>query len=115
MSCLGATAYQMKMPDSPIEHEYTIARLRTLRPKESMIYFTGFLEEERMNNPTGAANAIANVAYGLMERGLIHLTQKRISPPITSNGLVSWSKGAGDGFNYIAIGATPKKQPMRWS
>jgi hypothetical protein len=102
----------MKMPDSP---EYIIKRLRELEPMQSVIYFTGFLEEERLNNPNGPANIIANIAYGLMERGLILLTQKRISAPVTQTGLVSWSKGTGKGFHYIAIGATPKKQIMRWS
>jgi hypothetical protein len=103
------------MSDSLTTPEYTIKRLRELQPMQSMVYFTGFLEEERLSNPNGPANTIANVAYGLMERGLIHLTQKRISPPITQNGLVSWSKGTGKGFHYIAIGATRKKQAMRWS
>ena len=108
----------MEMSDSLTTPEYTIKRLRELQPTQSMIYFTGFLEEERLNNPNGPANAVANVAYGLMERGLVHLIQKRISPPVTQTGLVSWSKGTGKGFNYIAIGATPPKQPRlprRWT
>ena len=108
----------MKMPDSLTAPEYIIKRLRELEPSQSMVYFTGFLEEERLLDPTGPASAIANVAYGLMERGLVHLTQKRISQPITSNGIISWSKGSGKGFVYIATGALPKKQIrqlMRWS
>ena len=107
----------MKMSDSLTAPEYIIKRLRELQPAQSMTYFTGFLEEERLNNPNGSANTIANVAYGLMERGLIHLIQKRVSLPVTHDGLVNWSKGTGKGFHYIAIGATPPKQPRlprRW-
>ena len=93
-------------------HEYTIKRLRELQPMERMIYFTGYLEVERLRDPNGAANIIATAAYSLMEKGFILLTQKRISPPINRYGLVSWSDGMGSGFTYIATGVTPKKR--RW-
>ena len=82
-----------------------------------MIYFSGFLEEERVTNPDGPVNAIANIAYGLMEGGLIHLTQRRIGPPRISTGEINWSRGIGKGFHYIATGALPKKRLrlVRWS
>jgi hypothetical protein len=97
------------------EHDYTIKRLRELGPGEKLVYFTGFLEEERLRHPNGMANTIAIVAYSLMEQGKIILTQKRVSPPINRVGNVSWDHGVGSGFSYIAIGAIPKKKYGNWS
>lgn len=103
------------MSDSLLPHEYIIKRLRELQPQHSIIYFTGFLDEERNRSPFGPASVIATVAYDLMKRGLVHLTQKRVSPPRELNGLVNWNEGTGQGFTYIATGATPKKKPIRWT
>lgn len=103
------------MPEAMTSHEYILHRLRQISPKESIIYFTGFLEEERLRNPNGSANTIATLAYSLHERGVVHLTQRRLSQPITKFGQIGWVSGTGSGFNYIATGATPKKQPMRWT
>ena len=101
---------------SALPPEYIIKRLRELGPSERIIYFSGFLEEERVRNPDSPATAIAFVAYGLMERGLIHLTQKRISAPRILTGEISWSKGVGAGFHYIATGALPKRKlRVRWT
>ena len=97
------------------EYDYTIKRLRELGPAQKLVYFTGFLEEERMKNPQGPINAIAVVAYSLMEQGKIILTQKRISPPLNRVGNVSWDMGMGSGFNYIATGAIPKRKYGDWN
>lgn len=93
-------------------HEYVIKRLHELQPAEKYIYFTGFLEEVRLNDRN--VNAIASTAYHLMERGLIILTQKRISLPISYTGTVSWTLGTGKGFSYIAIGTIPKRKKVNW-
>jgi hypothetical protein len=93
-------------------HEYVIKRLHELRPLEKYIYFTGFLEEERLKDQR--INAIANAAYRLMERKIIILTQKRLSLPISGTGIVSWIQGTGNGFSYIAIGTIPKRKKVDW-
>ena len=110
----GATAYQIGMHFLS-EHDYTIKRLRELGPAQKLIYFTGFLEEERLKHPNGPINAIAVTAYSLMEQGKILLTQKRISPPINRVGNVSWETGMGSGFTYIATGVIPKRKYGNWS
>ena len=105
----------MSDPSTLLPHEIVIRRLKNLGPYDTFVYFRGFLEEERVKNPQGPAEAVGSAAHDLMANGVIHLTQRRISPPQTDIGTVDWRHGSGRGFEYIATGAVPPKKPMRWS
>jgi hypothetical protein len=89
--------------------EFTIEKLKNLRPGESFVYFVGFLDGERLKDPLGDSNTVAAVAYDLAANGRILLTQKRISSPKTKGGHIDWQFGQGRGFEYIATGAIPKQ------
>ena len=95
-------------------HEIVIRRLRNLQPGEILVYHIGFLEADRLNDPDGSINRVADAAYDLMCAGMLHLTQKRISAPITKDGFIDWKIGKGHGFRYLATGATvkPKRNPQ---
>jgi hypothetical protein len=89
-------------------HEQTIHRLRTLKPGERVTYFIGYLDSDRLADPLGPANTLAMIAFDLCREGKIHLTQKRLGPPL-SRGVVDWKGGHGPGFKYIATGALVKQ------
>lgn len=89
--------------------EELIRSLYNLRPGERIIYFIGFLDKERYDNPTGKYAAVAQVAQDLAERGLILLIQERISPPLR-NKLLDWTFGIGGGFRYWAVGSKQKEK-----
>ena len=90
--------------------QYMINKLRNLRPGESLVYFVGFLDSEKISTPRSDNSIIAGVAYDLALEGKVLLTQKRLSHPITKEGHIDWSRGKGDGFKYIATGAYPKQR-----
>ncbi len=100
----------MQVPYKP--HELIIWRLRRLQPGEIFVYHIGFLESDRLSDPDGSLNRIANTAYDLMSDGSIILTQKRISSPMTKEGRLDWKSGSGAGFQYIATGAKPKQKKL---
>ena len=91
---------------------HAIKTLRSLKPGESYVYFVGYLDGERLTAPFGGNSMIAAAAYELMQQGYVHLTQKRVGPPMVKNGIIDWKLGQGGGFRYIATGAQPKKKPM---
>jgi len=78
-----------------------IPAIRELKKGEKVVYHTGFLDSDR-----GVPNVrvIATEVFERARVGLIHLTQRRLGPPI-SNGQVDWRNGVGPGFEYIATGA----------
>jgi elongation factor P hydroxylase len=76
-------------------------------------YFTGYLDLERMYAPKSETCQVADFAYSLMQEGKVHLTQRRMSPPVAHNKEINWVWGIGQGFEYIATGATPRPKPAR--
>ena len=91
-----------------VTSDYLTKKLRDLRPGESLIYFVGYLDSERLYNP-GSQNArVSDVAYDLCKEGKVCLTQCRVGPPISNGGMIDWKNGLGGGFKYIATGRQPK-------
>jgi hypothetical protein len=102
------------MEENKTAHAIIYNRLWNIQPGEQIIYHVGFLDYERDHLPSESPlNKIANFAYTLMMEGRAHLTQRRIDPPKLSNGAVDWHRGTGQGFEYIATGARPKKEAMK--
>lgn len=94
-------------------HAVTFNRLWNIQPSEQIIYYVGFLDSDRDLLPLESAlHKIANLAYQLMKEGRLHLTQRRITPPALHTGVIDWHRGVGQGFEYIATGAHPKKEKM---
>ena len=94
-------------------HAVIYNRLWNIQSGEQIIYHIGFLDYERDQLPSESAlNKIANFAYQLMMEGRVHLTQRRITPPSIRGGKIDWNHGVGQGFEYIATGAHPKKEKM---
>lgn len=92
--------------------DLAIKDLKSLKPGETYVYFTGFLESEKLNNPDSDSCKLAAFAFSLMEAGKVILVQKRLSRPYDQHGALNWSSGMGHGFHYIAVGVTPKvKKP----
>lgn len=87
-------------------------KLMSLLPGEAYVYFVGFLDAERSVRPDGEAAALADLAYDLYQEKKVHLTQRRLSPPLKYNGSEDWHGGVGQGFEYIATGAQPPRKPM---
>lgn len=85
-----------------------IGSLLAIRPGQSVIYFTGFLDLER----GGTAMKAPVLARQLASRGRVYLTQRRLGPP-TIEGAVDWQRGIGPGFEYIATGAIGKPNDQR--
>ena len=90
--------------------DFAIKALKNLQPGETYIYFTGFLESERLNNPLGENSRLADFAYSLMEDGKITLLQQRLTFPVNRLGKVDWREGIGRGFHYIAVGVQQKNR-----
>lgn len=90
--------------------DIAIKALKNLRPGETYIYYSGYLESERLNNPLGEFSRLADFAYSLMEAGKVTLIQRRLSPPRNRYGRTDWKEGKGDGFDYIAIGIQQKNR-----
>lgn len=100
--------------DFATDLELSIQTLRSLQFGNSFTYFTGFLDFERLRNKHTKGCKLANQAYDLWLEGKVHLTQKRVSDPIElKTGLINWSRGIGEGFEYIATGAHPNEKPKR--
>lgn len=99
----------MNSPDYFTDQEYALKTLSNLGPGETYVYFVGFLDEQRLQNPHSSPCLIADAAYRLALAGKIHLTQERLSSPV-SRGEVNWSIGCGSGFRYRATGAKPKRK-----
>jgi len=81
-----------------------IPALKSLKPGQSMEYYRGFLQDDRAHRTpsrspeTDDIHAIGAEAWKLYLAGKVHLTQRRLGPPLRM--------GCGPGFSYIATGAT---------
>ncbi len=90
-------------------HKSIIDALNNIRPGQKIVYFKGHLDAERFVFPRGPAQIVAEAALRLAIEGKLYLTQKRLSPPILPDGTVDRTLGIGDGFDYIATGASTKR------
>lgn len=88
---------------APFDYEEIALRLRAITPGQRIVYFTGFLDSERLERPRGAAAEVATLAIELYRLGRVTLTQRRLGPPLFRSN-VDWRNGHGPGFDYIAIG-----------
>ena len=89
-----------------------IRRLTSLQPGESLVYHSGKLEpgiDFPKDNHDGRLLSVAAIALQLAQSGRVHLTQRRLGPPI-KDGVVDWRNGYGPGFEYIATGAAPREK-----
>ncbi len=91
----------------PFDYTQIAMRLEMLGPEEKLVYFTGWLDAERLERPRGEACKIANRARELSRWGRVHLLQRRLGPPVTRS-ITDWRHGHGPGFEYIAIGCGRK-------
>lgn len=82
--------------------------LRSLQPGESVVYYEGFLQDDR--DATGGnrhpqhvdINMLGNEAYDGYLKGELELTQRRLGPPISKKTGEIDKYGIGPGFAYIA-------------
>lgn len=84
------------------------ATLLALQPGESVIYFVGFLDMDRMTDMD--LIRVAMLAQRLFQQGKVHLTQRRLGLPM-KDGQIDWCAGVGPGFEYIATG---KRREEKW-
>lgn len=83
-----------------------IQDLINLKPGEKVVYFVGFLDINKTEDPKVRP---AIIASRLAQEGKIHLTQRRLGLP-NKEGETDWLCGVGPGFEYIAIGASRRKR-----
>lgn len=84
-----------------------IRKLRSLQPGFRVTYHIGFLEDDRKRDHD--LDMVATVAYDLYLEHRVLLVQRRIGHPMVAQKYVDWTLGLGRGFEYIAVGAYPKK------
>ena len=100
------------MSDNPMqdlqEISEILAALKTILPGERVIYYVGNIGDK---SPVVGGIVTSQLAWALYEKGLVHLTQQRLGPPVNQFGRIDWHGGRGPGFKYIATGASKGGKP----
>ena len=91
------------------ENAMAVAKLRSIQPGQSFVYWTG-------DSISRTAKEFREAFYNAAEKEHVHLTQRRLGPPITGKTkdgpIIDWRNGIGPGFEWIATARTwrtPKK------
>ena len=86
--------------------EAIITALISLPEGKSIVYFVGFLDMAMRGDVSTIKAAV--IAQKLAQQRRVHLTQRRLGLPVRE-GNVDWHSGIGPGFEYIATGASRRK------
>jgi hypothetical protein len=77
-------------------------KLALMLPGEKVCYHTGSIMHDRLvGEDFGKVNNVAHAAFVACEKGIVHLTQRRV-------------KGDQTMFDYLAVKKPPPYKPIEW-